>query len=272
MYVVGFYSPKKQAGVTKMALEIYKKLQSYESLSIGFVSNHRLEVEPITDHTSHLFADLSLSEQKKKINMLKKEFDIIIYDASSGLSETTLNLLPVVDRLFILGEDDTFFAQTLFSVITFNRSFERHSKDLVNQLHNDGNYVLHNSAERKLGFTKSSQNVSQVCDLIYHDYSLYFLHNHYVQQSEKVIAKLKKIKPENFTKEAYKLGFSFEKAVLFQRFVKLRTLLGQSYGKALDTLFPFFAKHTYAESLAKFEQELRVAQIHFESHEADQGE
>ncbi|MFC4768314.1 hypothetical protein [Effusibacillus consociatus] len=262
MYLVGFYSPKEKAGVTETALLVANWLRQNTSLSIAFVSNGILEKEPITKETVHKFAELSFDEQKQKIKELKSAFDIVVYDASSGLSADILKLLPMADRLFILGEDDSRFSETLHHVIKFNRLFDRKSRDLVNELHNDETYVLEHD-NHMIGFAKPKQNIDDVGKLIYRDYSIYFLHRNYIDKYQELVAKFKEMPKEQLGKGAYQLGINFDKAILFQKYVQLREVCGQPYEEAIESIVPIFIKYDYGTILQQFQSEVYIAQIGF---------
>jgi hypothetical protein len=92
MYLVGLYSPKEKSGVTELSLAIYQWLKMKTNLSVAFISYGSLEKESPSSELFHEFSKLSDSEQKRKVKQMKKEHDIIIYDASSQLSEGVLKL------------------------------------------------------------------------------------------------------------------------------------------------------------------------------------
>ncbi|MEH7308773.1 hypothetical protein, partial [Neobacillus drentensis] len=117
MYLVGFYSPKAKSGVTELALSIFNWLKLNTNLAAAFISYGSLEKEETSPELIHEFSKLSLTEQKRKIKIMKNDYDIIIYDASSQLSEGVLKLLPYVDRLFVVGEEHTDFAVKLQKII-----------------------------------------------------------------------------------------------------------------------------------------------------------
>src|SRR3954451_15809456 len=86
MYLVGFYSPKAKSGVTELSLSIYNWLKVNTNLAAAFISYGTLEKEETTNELIHEFSKLSLPEQKRKVKIMKNQYDIIIYDASSQLS------------------------------------------------------------------------------------------------------------------------------------------------------------------------------------------
>src|SRR5690349_16729268 len=125
MYLVGFYAPKAKSGVTELSLSIYQWLKNNTNLSVAFISYQLLEKENVSNELVHGFGTLSVREQKRKVKQMKKEHDIIIYDASSQLSEGVLRLLPIVDRLFVVGEEHKDFAIKLMEIIQFNKIFDK---------------------------------------------------------------------------------------------------------------------------------------------------
>jgi MinD-like ATPase involved in chromosome partitioning or flagellar assembly len=264
MYVVGFYSPREKSGVTKMSLAVYQYLKENASIPVTFVSNGRHDESP-KDYEVHEFAELSLEEQKEKIKELKENFKIVIYDASSGLNEETLKLLPIADRLFIVGEDDTEFASTLFSVINFNKSFDPKSRDLTRDIHNTSAFVLENEKD-KIGFFKSNREISEISKIILNDYSVFFLHRQYTLKYEQIITQLIQTTPEEFVPVLREAGLSFEKSLFFEKYVQLRELCGQDYKEAIEALFPIFIHNDYERILQFFQNELYIAQVKFHSH------
>lgn len=262
MYLVGFYSPKEKAGVTETALLVAGWLKENTSLSVAFVSNGKLEKEPINEQTIHRFADLPYEDQKQKMKELKSSFDIVIYDASSGLSAEILNLLPIADRLFILGEDDSRFALTLQEVIGFFKAFDGKSRDLINEIHENRTYVLQNG-DHMIGFTKPKQDIEDVGKIIYRDYSLYFLHQNFAEKYRDLVSKMKQIPREKLGTGAYEFGIDFEKSMLFQKYVLLREVSGQPYEEALESVIPLIIANDYETILERFQNEIYVAQIGF---------
>lgn len=158
MYLVGFYSPKSKSGVTELSLSIYHWLKIYTTLKVAFISYGTLEKEENSSELIHGFADISLLEQKRKVKQLKKDFDIIIYDASSQLSEVVLKLLPIVDRLFVVGEEHRDFAVKLHEIIQFNKIFDKSVKNFITHLQGNKTFIIReNKEQRVIGFTNSKK-------------------------------------------------------------------------------------------------------------------
>ena len=265
MYVVGFYSPHQQSGVTELSLAVATDLRAHFPLKVAFLSNSTLQKEPITAQTIHQFGDFTFSQQKKKLQSVKKSYDVVIFDASgSTLFKNLFELLPLVDRLFIVSHNDAPFAEALHQVLEFNKQFNPKSRDLVNQLHSHGNVVLRED-EQKIGFTShSDKNIKEIRDWIYRQYHVSQLHNYYISKCQTLVDRLTLTK-RSLSEEAYELGFDFEMAMLLERYIALRQLCGQSYKDAIETVFPFFLRLDYSAILQQFQSELKVAQISFHS-------
>jgi hypothetical protein len=265
MYVVGFYSPRQQSGVTELSLAVATDLRTHFPLKVAFLSNSTLQKEPITEQTIHRFGDLTFAQQKKKLQSVKKSYDVVIFDASgSTLFKNLFELLPLVDRLFIVSHSDAPFAEALHQVLEFNKQFNPKSRDLVNQLHSYGNVVLRED-DQKIGFTShSDKDIKEIREWIYRQYHVSQLHNYYIARCEKLVDTLTNTK-RSISEEAYDLGLDFEKAMLLERYIALRQLCGQSYQDAIETILPIFLRSDYNAILQKFQNEYRIAQISFQS-------
>lgn len=257
MYLVGFYSPKAKSGVTELSLSIYHWLKTNTTLSAAFISYGTLEKEKISNELIHEFSKLSITEKKRKIKQMKKEFDIIIYDASSQLSEGVLNLLPIVDRLFVVGEEHRDFAQKLQQIIEFDKIFDKHVKNFITHLKGNKTFIIRESKENHvIGFNYSNKETNDIGQMIYTDYVTYYLNKKLIEKNENVYKKIKKILIDELSIGLYELGIDFEKALLFHNFIYLRVALGQEYHEALETLFPQLIQSSFEELLDKFRNEL----------------
>ncbi|WP_102347799.1 hypothetical protein [Bacillus sp. Marseille-P3661] len=257
MYLVGFYSPKAKSGVTKFSLSIYNWLKRNTALSVAFISYGTLEKEQTTNELVHGFSELSLVEQKRKVKQMKKEFDIIIYDASSQLSEGVLKLLPIVDRLFIVGDEHRDFAVKLHDIIEFNKIFDKSVKSFIAHLEGNKTFIIRESKDKSvIGFTNTEKDTDDIGQMVYADYLTHFIERKFIEKNERVFKKIKQIPNEELYKGLYELGIDFEKALLFHQYVAIRVGLGQYYDDALEDLFPFLINYTYAELLNKFQSEL----------------
>ena len=125
------------SGVTETSLLIYEWLKENTSLSVAFISYHKLQKEEISHGLIDDFGSFKLSEQRKAMKKLKKDFDVVIFDGSSGLFKKNIQLLSSLDRLFVLGEENMQFAQTLHSLLQFHKSFDPTVKNLINKLNDN---------------------------------------------------------------------------------------------------------------------------------------
>jgi len=259
MYLVGFYSPKAKSGVTELSLSIYKWLKLNTNLSVAFLSYGTLEKENTSNELIHGFSQLSVLEQKRKVKQMKKENDIIIYDASSQLSEGVLKLLPIVNRLFVVGEEHKEFAVKLQEIIQFNKIFDRSVKSFITHLRGNKTYILReNRDEHVIGFNYTKKETNDIGQMIYTDFVTHYLNEKLIKINEKVFNKIKKIPKEGLFNGLYELGIDFEKALLFKKYVTLRESMGQSYEDALEDLFPLFMDSTFKQILEKLQAELFV--------------
>jgi hypothetical protein len=257
VYLVGFYSPKAKSGVTELSLSIYNWLKMNTNLSSAFISYGTLEKEELSNELIHGFSKLSLTEQKRKIKTMKKEFDIIIYDASSQLSEGVLKLLPIVDRLFVVGEEHTDFAVKLHQIIHFNKIFDKSVKNFITHLKGNKTFIIRETKEdRVIGFNYTKKETNEIGQMVYTDYVTSYLEEKFIEKNEKVYRKIKQIPKDNLYKGLYELGIDFEKALLFHEYVFLREALGQNYYEALENLFPLLIKSSFKEILEKFQHEI----------------
>ncbi|KEF35975.1 hypothetical protein M670_04865 [Schinkia azotoformans MEV2011] len=257
MYLVGFYSPKAKSGVTELSLSIYNWLKSNTTLLVAFISYGPLEKEEISNELIHEFSKLSLIEQKRKVKQLKKQFDIIIYDASSQLSDGVLKILPIVDRLFVVGDEHRDFAVKLHEIIQFNKIFDKSVKNFITHLQGNKTFIIRENMDQQvIGFNNKKKDTDDIGQMIYTDYVTYYLERNLVENNEKILKKIKLIPKENLYSGLYDLGVDFEKALLFHQYVTLREALGQDYIEVLETLFPFLVNYSFAELLDKFQNEL----------------
>jgi len=268
MYVVGFYSPKEKSGVTETSLSVFQQLKQSNDFSVAFVSNGILEKEPLSDGTAHQFADRSLTEQKKIISELKSKFDIVIYDASSKLNDEVLQLLPIVNRLFVIGDDNVAFTENLYKIMDFNKHFDSKSKNLIHQLNNRGAYVLHSPSEN-IGFTNPKKGTEHICKMIHNDFLNYRLEKTYVDKYETLLKKMKKSDLGNLISHSHKLGIEFDKSVLFSKYIHLRYALGQEIDKAIEDILPLVLNQHYFDLFQQFQNEMSVAQISFQKKPLD---
>lgn len=260
MYLVGFYSPKAKSGVTELSLSIYNWLKINTTLSVAFISYGKLEKEEICHELVHEFSKLTLTEQKRKIRKMKKEFDIIIYDASSQISNEVLKLLPIVDRLFVVGEEHSDFAVKLHQINQFNKIFDKNVKNFIKSLQGNKTFIIReNKEDRVIGFNHSKKETNVIGQMVYTDYVTHYVEEKFIEKNEQIYKKIKKIPKENLFLGLYELGIDFEKAFLFQRYILLREVLGQDYFEALENLFPLLINSSYKELLEKFQNELYVA-------------
>ncbi|MFK2826167.1 hypothetical protein QYG89_10870 [Bacillus sp. B190/17] len=259
MYLVGFYSPKAKSGVTELSLSIYKWLKRNTYLSAAFISYGTLEKEEPSNELVHEFSKLSWAEQKRKVKKMKKEYDIIIYDASSQLSEGVLKLLPIVDRLFVVGEEHKDFAVKLYQTIQFNKIFDKSVKSFISQLQGNKTAIIRENKEgRVIGFNYSEKEANDIGQMVYTDYVTYYLEMKFIEKNKKIYNKIRKIPKEELHKGLYELGIDFEKALLFHKFIVLREVLGQDYNEALESLFPLLIHSSFDELLQKFQKELYI--------------
>ena len=239
MYLVGFYSPKAKSGVTELSLSIYRWLKMNTTLLAAFISYEPLEKEVLSNELIHGFSSLSVTEQKRKVKAMKKEFDIIIYDASSQLSEGVLKLLPIVDRLFVVGEEHKDFAVKLQEIIQFNKIFDKGVKNFISHLKGNKTFILReNKSGRVIGFNYSNKETNDIGQMVYTDYVTRYVEEKFIEKNERVLKKIKELPKEQLYKGLYDLGIDFEKAMLFHEYVVLREALGQNYNDALENLFP----------------------------------
>jgi hypothetical protein len=259
MYLVGFYSPKAKSGVTELSLSIYQWLKMNTNLSVAFISYGTLEKEDTSSDLIHEFSKLSVTQQKRKVKQMKKKHDIIIYDASSQLSKGVLKLLPIVDRLFVVGEEHKDFAIKLQEIIQFNKIFDKNVKSFISHLRGNQTFILReNKADHVIGFNYSKQETNEIGQMIYTDYVTHYVNEKLIEKNEQVFKKIKRIPKEDLFNGLYRLGIDFEKAILFQKFVILREVMGQNYDEALEDLFPYFMESSLSQILDKFQAELFV--------------
>lgn len=262
VFLVGFYSPKEKSGVTTKSLSVYRWLKTNTDLSVALVSYATLDQEKKSNDLIHGFADLTLLQQKNKMKKLKKEFDIIIYDASSRISDNVLQLLPIVDSLYVVGDDNANFAEKLHQLLHFNTIFNPKVKNFVKHLEGSKTFILRENREQKLGFAHVEENISDVGEIIYDDYISYKLDMMYIEKNKEILTKVKAIPKDSLGTGLYKLGIEFDKALLFQTYVYLRVALGQNYNDAIERLFNSLIHLSYGELLQKYQSELYIAQGH----------
>lgn len=257
MYLVGFYSPKAKSGVTELSLSIYRWLKVNTTLSSAFISYGQLEREKISEELIHGFSELSITEQKRRVKKMKKEYDIIIYDASSQLSEGVLRLLPIVDRLFIVGEENTNFAIKLHRIIEFDSTFDKKVKNFITHLEGHKTLIVRESkSDRVIGFHDLKEETNHIGQMVYTDYVQHYIEKKFMEKNIKVYNKIKQIPKYELDMGLYELGIDFEKAVLFHKYVLLREAAGQNYEEAVEKLFPSLINATFEELLDKFQREL----------------
>jgi hypothetical protein len=259
MYLVGFYSPKAKSGVTELSLLIYNWLKMNTDLSVAFISYGTLAKEKISEGLLHQFSDLSITNQKRKMKQMKKEYDIIIYDASSRLSEGGLKLLPIVDRLFVVGEEHTDFAEKLHQIIQFNKRFDKNIKSFITHLQGNKTYIIRETkGGQVMGFNPSNKETNDIGQMVYTDFLTFFLEQKFIHSNKKLFKRIKKIPKEELFQGLYKLGFDFEKAMIFHEYVLLRETVGQNYQEALETLFPLLMNSSFNELVNQFQNELNI--------------
>ncbi len=257
MYLVGFYSPKAKSGVTELSLSIYNWLKLNTNLAAAFISYGTLEKEQTSPELIHEFSTLSLMEQKRKIKFMKNEYDIIIYDASSQLSEGVLKLLPIVDRLFVVGEEHTDFAVKLQKIIQFDKIFDKSVKNFITHLRGSKTFIIReNKEDRVIGFNYSKTETNTIGQTVYTDYVTRYLEEKFIEKNIKIFKKILRIPKKDLYKGLHELGIDFEKALLFHEYVFLREALGQDYKEALENLFPLLINSTYKEIFEKFQNEI----------------
>jgi hypothetical protein len=258
MYMVGFYSPKAKSGVTELSLSIYYWLKLNTDLSTAFISYGTLEKEGLTNEVIHEFSNLTLTEQKRIVTNMKKEYDIIIYDASSQLSEGVLKLLPIVDRLFVVGEENTDFAVKLHQIIQFDKIFDKGVKNFIQQLKGNKTFIIRENKEgRVIGFNYTKKETNEIGQMVYRDYVTRYIEEKFIEKNEKIYKKIKQIPKETLFRGLYELGIDFEKALLFHEYVLLREALGQNFEEALENLFPLLINSSFTEILEKFQNEIK---------------
>ncbi|WP_160722988.1 hypothetical protein [Bacillus sp. USDA818B3_A] len=265
MYLVGFYSPKAKSGVTELSVSVYHWLKTHTNLSVAFISYGSLQKEDTTNELIQEFSKLTLTEQKRKVKQMKKAHDITIYDASSQLSEGVLKLLPIVDRLFVVGEEHKEFAYKLQQIIQFDKIFDRNVKSFISHLRGNKTFILHeNKDDRVIGFNYTKQETPDIGQMIYTDYVTHYLNETLIDKNEIVFRRIKKFPKEELFQGLYQLGIDFEKAMLYERYVKLRELMGQDYEDALAELFPLFMNTPFQQILDKLQDELyMISKLNF---------
>jgi hypothetical protein len=265
LYLVGFYSPKAKSGVTELSVSIYHWLKTNTNLSVAFISYGSLERENPSNELIHEFSKLSVPEQKRKVKQMKKAHDITIYDASSQLSEGVLKLLPIVDRLFVVGEEHKEFAYNLQQIIQFDKMFDRNVQSFIAHLRGNKTFILQESKDNHvIGFNYSKQDTDDIGQMIYSDYVTHYLNEKLIDKNENVFRKIKKIPREDFSNGLYELGLDYEKAILYERYVKFRELMGQTYEDALEDLFPLFMHTPFPQILDKLQAELyMISKLNF---------
>ncbi len=257
MYLVGFYSPKEKSGVTELSLSIYRWLKTNTDLSAAFISYGTLEKEVLSEELIHEFSKMSLTEQKRKVKKMKKEYDIIIYDASSQLSDGVLKWLPIVDRLFIVGEEHADFAVKLHQIIKFNKIFDRNVKNFITHLKGNQTFIIReNKNDRVIGFNRSKKETDEIGQMVYTDYVTQYLEEKLIEKIKKIYKKIHRIPREDLFNGLYELGIDFDKALLFHRYVIIREALGQKYDEALENLFPLLINSSFKEMLEKLQNEI----------------
>jgi MinD-like ATPase involved in chromosome partitioning or flagellar assembly len=257
MYLVGFYSPKAKSGVTEFSLSIYRWLKMNTNLSAAFISYGTLEKEEISEELVHEFSKMSLTEQKRKIKKMKKVYDIIIYDAASQLSDGVLNLLPIVDRLFVVGEEHADFAVKLHQIIKFNKIFDKKVKSFITHLKGNQTFIIReNKNDRVIGFSHTKKETNEIGQMVYTDYVTQYLEEKLIEKVKQVFKKIKKIPKEDLFNGLYELGIDFNKALLFHKYVIIREALGQEYDDALENLFPLLINSSFKEMLEKLQDEI----------------
>lgn len=258
MYLVGFYSPKAKSGVTELSLSVYEWLKSNTTLSVAFISYGTLRKEEISSELIHEFSKLTVTEQKRKVKKMKKEYDIVIYDASSQLSDGVIKLLSIVDRLFVIGEENKEFAVKLHQIIKLNKIFDRRVKNFITHLQGSKTFILQEQEGHVIGFNHSKKETNDIGQMIYTDYVTYYINQKLIEENEKIFNKIKKIPKEQLFEGLYDLGIDFEKALLFHKYVIIREALGQDYNEALEALFPNLVNSSFDEFLERFKNEISL--------------
>lgn len=257
MYLVGFYSPKAKSGVTELSISIYHWLKLNTTLSVAFISYGTLVKEEPSNELIHEFSKMPLTEQKRKIKKMKREFDIIIYDASSQLSDGVLKLLSIVDRLFVVGEEHTDFAVKLHRIIKFDKIFDKSVKSFISHLQGNKTFILReNQNDRIIGFNYSKKDTNEIGQMVYTDYVTHYLEEMLIEKIEKIYKKIKKMQKEDLFQGLYELGIDFDKALLFYKYVLLREALGQDYHEALENLLPLLINSSFKDILEKLQNEI----------------
>jgi hypothetical protein len=257
MYLVGFYSPKSKSGVTELSLVIYHWLKLNTNLSVAFISYGTLAKEKLSDDLIHGFSSLSITEQKRKMKKMKKQYDIIIYDASSQLSDGVLKLLPFVDRLFVVGEEYADFAEKLHQIIEFNKIFDKSVKSFITHLQGNKTFIIRESkGEKVMGFNPSKKDTNDIGQMVYTDYVTYYLEQTLIRINEKLLYKIKRIPKEDLFRGLYELGIDFEVALIFNKYVLLREAIGQNYDEALENLFPLLINSSFNDLVNRFQKEV----------------
>lgn len=257
MYLVGFYSPKEKSGVTELSLSVYHWLKKNTSLTAAFIAYGTLEKEESSSELIHGFSQLTITEQKRQLKKMKKEYDIIIYDASSQLSEGVLKLLPIVDRLFVVGEENNDVAYKLHQIIQFDKIFDNTVKNFIAHLQGSKTFVLReNKGDRVIGFNYKKEETNHIGQMVYTDYISYYLEKTFIARHIKVFEQIKQIPKEELYRGLYELGIDFDKAILFHKYVQHRVALGQTYDEAIEKLFPLLINNTFVELLQRLESEV----------------
>lgn len=255
--MVGFYSPQEKSGVTELSLSVYHWLKENTSISPAFIAYGTLEKEEISSALIHGFSQWSEAEQKKQVAKMKKQYDIIIYDASSQLSEGVLKLLPIVDKLFVVGEEHGEFAYKLHQIIEFDKIFDKQVKSFIAHLHGNKTFILReNKGGRVIGFQNKKEEIQQIGEMIYTDYIVNFLEKTMVDKYLQVLEQIKQIPKEELYRGLYDLGIDFDKAILFHRYIQHREALGQSYEEAIEKLFPLLIQKSFSDMLHLLEGEV----------------
>ncbi|MBB6444004.1 hypothetical protein [Bacillus benzoevorans] len=257
MYLAGFYSPKEKKGVTELSLSVYHWLKKNTTLSVAFIAYGTLEKEEMSLELIHGFSQWTVSEQKRQVRKMKRKYDIIIYDASSQLSEGVLKLLPIVDRLFVVGEENNEFALKIHQIIQFDKIFDNRVKNFITHLQGNKTFVLRESkGDRVMGFHYKKEETNHIGEMVYTDYVTCYLEKTLIERHVKIFEQIKKIPREELYRGLYELGIDFEKGLLFHKFVQHREALGQTYEEAIEKLFPVFINSTFAELLQKLDSEI----------------
>ncbi|MBV7506572.1 hypothetical protein KW850_15005 [Bacillus sp. sid0103] len=240
-----------------MALSIFNWLKLNTNLAAAFISYGSLEKEETSPELIHEFSNLSLTEQKRKIKIMKNDYDIIIYDASSQLSEGVLKLLPYVDRLFVVGEEHTDFAVKLQKIIQFDKIFDKSVKNFITNIRGSKTYIIReNKEDRVIGFNYSKSETNNIGQMVYTDYVTRYIEEKFIEKNIRIFKKILRIPKQDLYKGLHQLGIDFEKALLFHEYVFLREALGQDYQEALENLFPHLINSTYKEIFEKFQNEV----------------